>query len=183
MSRCTGHCCRRFPLPISLEELRERQAQPNPGPGVVYARPKVQDGDYIADMLIALGDGFHTNGEKCWYFTCRHHDVHTGNCLAYESRPAMCKDYPYGHPCQHDGCTAVNRGLTQISGLKADYLIRDDPHAPDVASAIAEQMVKPLPTTAPDHRPGQRKPGFKATPPVPRWARKRQQRSRPSDRR
>lgn len=114
MSRCTGHCCRRFPLPVSLDELRERQAQPEAPPDVVYVKPRVRDGDYLLAMLVELGQGYYLNGEPCWYYTCRHHDVHTGDCLAYDSRPWMCSAYPYGLMCTIDGCTAENRGLVQI---------------------------------------------------------------------
>lgn len=38
-------------------------------------------------------------------FTCRWHDSESGDCTIYSARPAMCRDYPYGNPCQEPGCT------------------------------------------------------------------------------
>ena len=40
-----------------------------------------------------------------WLFTCRHLDELTGDCLIYESRPGMCRDYPYSRPCGYPGCS------------------------------------------------------------------------------
>lgn len=52
-ARCTGHCCRRFPLPQSLAVLRLRAAgQPD----------SIQDMPFIADMLIPLGEGTYGDG-------------------------------------------------------------------------------------------------------------------------
>jgi hypothetical protein len=36
-------------------------------------------------------------------YTCRHWDEDTRLCGAYEQRPSMCRDYPYGRPCER-GC-------------------------------------------------------------------------------
>lgn len=33
-------------------------------------------------------------------FTCRHWDEATRLCTAYEQRPWMCRDYPYGRTCE-----------------------------------------------------------------------------------
>lgn len=67
---------------------------------------------YIADMAIYLGfydvnpleemAGDHVPSH---YYTCRHFDEASGRCSAYESRPAMCRQYPYGKGCSYVGCT------------------------------------------------------------------------------
>lgn len=101
-SRCTGHCCRCFVLPCGPAELEAEKA-------------RVKDGEQIAAMVIYLGQ--HEVGwspeapildpapEGHHYYTCKNFDVTTNNCRAYETRPAMCRDYPYGNPCRYQGCT------------------------------------------------------------------------------
>jgi Fe-S-cluster containining protein len=72
----------------------------------------VKDGAFISDMLIHLGpvDGYGPESviasEEQHHWTCRHHDVDTGNCRVYDQRPAMCRDYPYGRSCPQPECTA-----------------------------------------------------------------------------
>lgn len=107
MNRCTGHCCKKFYLPMAkVEDIKDI----------------VQDAKYIRDMLIKLplqthgSDGEPTPVEaQDHYWTCKHFDETSGDCTAYESRPAMCKDYPYGLPCRTKGCTA-SCALKRASG-------------------------------------------------------------------
>lgn len=83
MSRCTGHCCKAFEVPLSL----------------ILTQSNIQDGHQIRDMIIPLEetrDGFWLCG--CWYFDGK-------DCTIYETRPRMCRNYPYGRPCNFDGCT------------------------------------------------------------------------------
>jgi hypothetical protein len=66
----------------------------------------------IAGMVVYLGP-FRENpierqiGDdegKFWHFyTCRNFDGH--NCRIYDSRPAMCSEYPYGRACTYAACT------------------------------------------------------------------------------
>jgi Fe-S-cluster containining protein len=87
MSRCTGHCCKRFTISTPYEKL---QQDPD----------SVKDGRYILDMLISL------NEEGVSVYTCRHFDKEGGNCSAYEQRPRMCSEHPmYGKKCNWLGCT------------------------------------------------------------------------------
>lgn len=68
---------------------------------------------YIADMLLLMsGDSTMSSareGEEGHElnvnhsYTCKYFDGH--NCTAYEERPAMCRDYPYGKQCTFEGCT------------------------------------------------------------------------------
>jgi len=104
--RCTGHCCRRFPLSASLEEIREDLARVARGEPHRYGTPR--DAAFILDMVVplersAVPDG-HV-GEPRQYYTCRHL-LATGDCGVYEQRPLMCSDYPYeGGRCHHPECT------------------------------------------------------------------------------
>lgn len=91
MTRCTGHCCRRFTMSTSLDAIQ--------------ARATDQEGAFIADMLVQLPDG------PMW-FTCRHYDTVAGDCTVYEQRPAMCRRYGTdAQPCDHEGCTKADNGV------------------------------------------------------------------------
>lgn len=119
--RCTGHCCKRFPLPKSLDDIRER-AKPDFQP--TDDRKRLEDGEVIAEMLIFLEEGTYSSGERCFFYTCKYLDPTSGDCLAYDTRPAMCRDYPYGQPCQIKECTAENRGVgteDQVVVLRRKY--------------------------------------------------------------
>lgn len=150
--RCTGHCCRSFPLNHTIEQLRAYAADTSKG--------NASEAGQIADMLIPLGA--RDDGREM--FTCRHHDTETGDCRIYEDRPRMCRDYPYGRSCEHSECTAVD--LVQLRIEREPEVL-----AAEVAAEMAMERCKPM--MAPEHRPGARRPGYKSTPPVPRWARER----------
>lgn len=85
-------------------------------------KPALVDGGFIYDMIIPLtlaeararyaadfGDepfatamgGVVDENSNLW--TCRHWDTETRLCTVYESRPGMCRDYPYGAAC--GGCS------------------------------------------------------------------------------
>lgn len=104
-SRCTGHCCRRFTIDLGL---------------LTHPEARVVEGDYIRDMVVPLEPT--EDDDDRWYCTCRHFDGR--DCTAYESRPPMCKDYPYGRSCTYDGCTLKEREHAQeeaaASGLAGD---------------------------------------------------------------
>lgn len=123
--RCTGHCCRRFPLTATYVEVKAAAEVVKAGGSDRY-----QDTVFIADMLIPLEPA--ADGKE--YFTCRHHDVATGNCGVYESRPRLCREHPfYGRPegtCSTPDCT-----LDHVAALRADpSLVRaKELHAQDAA--------------------------------------------------
>lgn len=97
MSRCTGHCCRSFPLTSDPTAYDRLVADP----------PHVEDGPQLVDMLIPIGPRLTLAGNLLPHFTCRHHDAESGDCKIYDSRPGMCRRYPYGKECEHvpSGCT------------------------------------------------------------------------------
>ena len=111
-SRCHGACCKRWVLCVSHEELGRRAALP----GEDEAR-------VIFDMAIPLGlsnvyaDGT-AEGEPREWFSCRH-VLPTGDCGIYDSRPDMCRHYPYGRSCDHgDACgwTAARARMVDFDG-------------------------------------------------------------------
>lgn len=122
-ARCSGHCCKAFTIPASLEEMRAdyqrwidwSQDQSKPS-------PKYQEIHIIYPMVIYLGRGWNSKAdgsfvpleegradgftnEPTFVYTCKHHDVKTGNCSIYEHRPRMCRDFPYGSSCPFGTCT------------------------------------------------------------------------------
>jgi Fe-S-cluster containining protein len=105
---CTGACCAAFQLEYTLRELRTR---------------KLQDGAFIADMVIPLSPkearerSLRFGGnlvpwpwkQRGHYFACRHWDEQTRLCTVYDQRPRMCSGHPYdGEPCELGaGCTCI----------------------------------------------------------------------------
>jgi len=108
MTRCTGHCCRRFVLPLWPDSLRrayeEWRAQAPP------TVPPVADIHLIFPMVRYMGptetdphDG-HPLDAPMPSYTCVHLTP-GGDCGIHEHRPQMCRDFPYGHTCPCPGCT------------------------------------------------------------------------------
>ena len=115
---CTGHCCETFSLPMGPDALRksymlwisdndagtERADAPD---GIVY-----EDIHLIYPMAVYVGK--EEPPEACpdpgvsadvYLYKCKHFDWETRKCTIYSIRPAMCRNYPYGRPCPHTGCT------------------------------------------------------------------------------
>lgn len=109
MKRCTGHCCRSFPLPWSPEGLRAALAD------TVAGRQGWEDIEIIQPMVIPIEKAEPAVAEcnspvgkgqdEWWLYTCRHLDTESGDCQIYESRPKMCQDYGKAYPCSTPGCT------------------------------------------------------------------------------
>jgi Fe-S-cluster containining protein len=113
MSRCTGHCCKRFTLPLTPEALQILAEGYKIDPH--YGKYPKEEILKVADMVIYLDtsnldpDGTpHPDGREAAYYTCKHYDQVSGNCQDYENRPMMCKQYPdYGRgaACKYKSCT------------------------------------------------------------------------------
>lgn len=108
MTDCTGACCAVFYL---SEHRDTREEWPT----------RIKDGEFIADMVIPLtwpearkraerfGNTFTDAGRRSagHLYTCRHWDEETRLCKSYETRPGLCRNYPYGDPCSlGQGCQA-----------------------------------------------------------------------------
>ena len=92
--KCDGSCCERFYIGQSQEELAQ----------LAIDYPDDPDSQEIAKMVILLGPSDHQEGKVggFWY-TCKNWDDQTRLCKIYESRPQMCRDYPYSSPCVNCG--------------------------------------------------------------------------------
>ena len=115
--RCTGQCCTIFQIyGMTLDELKAKFPE----------KDRSADNQAVIDMLVALSpeeqqrrhEATPTVPRPGWvynpatpFFTCRHFDEATRNCLIYETRPAMCRDYPYGKQCGFVGCTFVQKKI------------------------------------------------------------------------
>lgn len=111
MSRCVGHCCRVFSLPMRPEELR---ASRDP------------EATKIAGMVIYLGHYLSTElpgappqneGVREHFYTCINRNTVTGDCMAYETRPRMCREFPYGSQCPYPDCADDTRPDVPIRKL------------------------------------------------------------------
>lgn len=128
MSRCTGHCCKRFYLPFSPTELQRAAAYSEKYriPGTNEYKEGWEEGfkndhgdkvfrfyediEEIAGMAILLEwNNLDANGDTVvkrghWY-RCDNLDPETNNCTIYETRPNMCRRYPDSGVCDYKACT------------------------------------------------------------------------------
>lgn len=117
--RCTGQCCKRFAINVSIGFLRAeagRTAAQYPGHAAEQAM--------IADMLLweeSVNVGTELRPHYVEKYTCKHLSPN-GDCTAYERRPPyMCGKYPYGRPCEHKtlcAWDAAREGYHQGARLK-----------------------------------------------------------------
>lgn len=129
-ARCRGNCCRAFTLPFSPTELQdhaEKQARRDANPGAGYEGSKWNEIEQVAGMAVylgrgwmdadsgdfisefeGLGRGYNMTGARDVY-TCRNLRDN-GDCGIYETRPKMCRDYPYEQPCHFSQCAAQQKG-------------------------------------------------------------------------
>lgn len=106
-SACPGYCCAAFFWPRTLAWMRKHSHT-------------MRDGEQIRDMLIPLTPkqakeryerfagrkvrrGVFAWKHRGHHFTCKNWDEESRLCKVYETRPQMCKGYPYGKLCEH-GC-------------------------------------------------------------------------------
>ncbi len=125
--RCTGDCCRRFPLSVSPEEMRADLQARETG---TFSRFDPVETRFVLDMVIPIEvskiriDGTEAE-EPRQYYTCRHLQP-SGDCGAYENRPRMCSDFPHygrGSACEHVHCQWEDGKNPPIA---ADRLIRGE---------------------------------------------------------
>jgi Fe-S-cluster containining protein len=94
--RCTGHCCRCFSTDFSYEEAQADFLVWKKNP----AESKLPNIEIVAPMLIPLGK---IRGQEI--FTCKHLGK-DGNCMIYETRPQICRDFPGPTPCTYRNCAS-----------------------------------------------------------------------------
>jgi Fe-S-cluster containining protein len=88
--QCTGACC--DPVPLPAEDYWDMSRNPR-----LYKNAR-----YIMNMLIPPGPGpVPRHGDVD--FACRYFDRETRRCVAYDRRPAMCREFPETGICGHCG--------------------------------------------------------------------------------
>ncbi|MGE5681830.1 MAG: YkgJ family cysteine cluster protein [Bacillota bacterium] len=101
ISRCKGHCCRAFTLPYSPEELEGLKNKTICEESDFYKVPRIVE--YIGSFAFDVAGNL-LPYEMYWY-TCKHFNKETGDCMNYENRPYMCKDFPYWGSYRLKSCT------------------------------------------------------------------------------
>jgi Fe-S-cluster containining protein len=86
MSSCTGKCCEDFCVGTSRFKDLEDLATQSP-------LSEIPD---IVEMLIVID-----HREDHDRYTCRHWNPQTHLCMIYDTRPDMCRQYPYEGTCEH----------------------------------------------------------------------------------
>ena len=94
--RCVGHCCRRFAMEHSLDDLQADLARWQRDP----ATSVIKDVEKIAPMVIPIAQ---SRGGQEFVYTCRNLGA-SGDCGIYETRPQMCRDFPTAEGCHFRGC-------------------------------------------------------------------------------
>lgn len=94
MNKCNGSCCERFFISSSPAELNERASKNDPTVDI--------DIQQIAAMVIPIEEAKGEGVPGYWY-TCKNWDTETRLCTIYETRPQMCRDFPYMDPCINCG--------------------------------------------------------------------------------
>lgn len=129
--RCTGHCCERFYLPFSPEALKDRAER----------FPEDKQLQQVAGMVVYLEYGINPDSrtppsptrQGHWY-TCSNFNKETRGCNIYQTRPDMCRDYPYSEPCDYKTCTWED-------GLAGTYPYQD--YADKMLEAAARCLTTP----------------------------------------
>lgn len=103
---CDGRCCERFFFPLTPEDLATKAGCIERGEETY--KDGAEEFLTIANMLIYLEPDDKPNEETgdlgAWY-TCKNWDTETRRCMIYETRPMMCRGYPYGKECTSCGST------------------------------------------------------------------------------
>jgi Fe-S-cluster containining protein len=103
---CTGACC--DPVPLPAEDYWDMSRNPK-----LYKNAR-----YIMNMLIPPTRPVPQHGDVD--FSCRYFDRETRRCIAYDRRPAMCREFPETGICGHCGgrFTTGDRREEQVLDLE-----------------------------------------------------------------
>lgn len=109
--RCLGNCCREFALPATPDALRQDAANAEERGELALRDEFLKIADLAVPVRTISKDDPMPNGKpyagegEVPIYTCRFFDLVTKNCTTYETRPNMCRGYPYDRPCEHgDAC-------------------------------------------------------------------------------
>jgi Fe-S-cluster containining protein len=87
--QCTGECC--DPVRVLAEDYWDMSRDPN-----AYRNSR-----YLMNMLVPAQRPIPQHGTV--EFSCRYFDRETRRCVAYDRRPAMCREYPETGTCRFCG--------------------------------------------------------------------------------
>jgi Fe-S-cluster containining protein len=103
--RCTGHCCRKFPLSFPPCQIADNYGAWMRGePKDHFGIDILTDIHLVAPAVRFTGESYTGDNGDRWLYSCIHL-TDNRDCGIYDMRPAMCRDYPYGRKCQQEGCT------------------------------------------------------------------------------
>jgi Fe-S-cluster containining protein len=94
-NQCTGQCCQRIVvLGLTYQDIREK----------AFANPEWKEIQQLRKMLhtIERVDDERYHGD---IFACKNWDPETRLCKIYETRPNMCRIFPYDMKCRYCGMT------------------------------------------------------------------------------
>jgi Fe-S-cluster containining protein len=102
-----GHCCESFVISngagaikdtAHLERLRADYASGDLPD--TADKTHLAEVEFILDMLVLLGHDADGDAQ----FTCRHYNADDRECMVYEDRPGMCREYGVTTPCTNPKC-------------------------------------------------------------------------------
>jgi len=136
--RCTGHCCRDFHVGAhSYDELRRAYVARKLGRSD-FERDDGTRMPHLADIL-TLFPMLIPNAEDRHYHCA--HIRPDGDCAIYESRPQMCRDYPYGRRCTFAGCT-WDEARNGVTGADAYWESFGMPTESPACDTLEESMAR-----------------------------------------
>lgn len=130
---CDGRCCALFTYTIPLEQVADRYAAGESSHPehdlqllellypLTYDEALERGVKYGITGLFGEGLGI-GNPPENGYYSCRAWDEETRLCAIYDTRPQMCRGYPYGRGCQH-GC---GYDVDEDTLLETGYLRPED---------------------------------------------------------
>lgn len=110
---CDGRCCSLFTYTVPLEQIADRYAAGEGAAGdlqlleLLYPLTPEEARERALRFKVEglFGSGIAKDQPpENGYYSCRAWDEETRLCTIYDTRPQMCRGYPYGRGCQH-GCS------------------------------------------------------------------------------
>jgi Fe-S-cluster containining protein len=135
--QCTGACC--DPVPLPAEDYWDMSRNPK-----LYKNSR-----YIMNMLIPPQRPVPQHGDVD--FACRYFDRETRRCIAYDRRPAMCREFPETGICGHCG------GQFATTGTRREEAVLDREQILDHARLDAMKSLISMETGEANRRPTSRR--------------------------
>ena len=112
ISRCTGHCCKKFTLPFTPAKLRllftGKGDASFDGEVHRYDAKEIQT-VFLMSKFLGMSKTDPADGSELInsvpVYTCRNYNEVTNDYNIYDHRPVMCRKYPNGEKCRYTECT------------------------------------------------------------------------------